>query len=186
MNKSLSDKDIKRILGEKTQIITYTDLANISKLEDLFVHNSFVIIIFFTRVNYGHWICLFLNKEGVNFFDPYSLLPDQQLDWKIDDNFRREQNEDYPHLTFLLYDYSLRTGDPIVYNDYKFQKKGNSITTCGRHVIMRILLQGLSCDEYTNYILSLCDLLSSSLRDYNHKGNIDPDKLVTIITNILM
>lgn len=152
-------------------VFTYTELSKCNRLEELFTKNgreySRVVICYLTRANYGHWCCLYKNKLNnkpqIGFFDSYGLKPDDELDWNIDEYFRKIAGEDYPHLTWLLYDYTLRTGSGINYNQFKFQSKDKiyesgqekTVATCGRWVIVRLALKFLSDVEYRNIILDI-------------------------------
>lgn len=166
---SLNDKEMKDICDCK--VITYTDLADYKNLDDLFRYNGrigdSVVICFLTRANYGHWICLFKNADGINFFDSYGLKPDDELDWHLNEYFREEAKENYPHLTWLLY----HSGLPINYNQYKFQSKDKGVATCGRWCIVRLSVKKLNSDQYRDYICKLCNNMS-----------MDPDHLVTWLT----
>lgn len=157
-------------------VYTYTELATKKSLEALFEYNGKpndkVVICFLTRANYGHWCCLYKNSYGIGFFDSYGYKPDDELDWNIDEYFRVQAGEDYPHLTWLLYDYTLRTGQPINYNQYKFQSKDKNVATCGRWTIVRLSLKFLSDIEYRD-VISTC----------SQKTNLTPDMLVVALTN---
>lgn len=190
MDYSLTSEDMQNWLdlnNIQSQVLTYPDLSNFLMLEDLLA-NGPVVILYFTHENYGHWTCLFENKQGIQFFDSYGLEPDMELDWEIDDYFRKKYKEDVAHLSYLLYEFINRTGISIRYNDYPFQAKGKyiiieqdskgkytenkiSIATCGRHVLTRIFNNYLSDDKYIEYIIYNCD-----------KYNITPDQYVTKFT----
>lgn len=166
-NIGLSSDEILQLIDGKANLILYTDLAKITNIDDILKPYGACIILYLTRKNYGHWVCLIkLDDKTLEFFDPYGFMIDEELDWNIDKNFRKFSKQDYPHLTSLLY-YSPYY---LTYNQYKFQKKKNDIKTCGRHTALRILLRNLSLDEYYNLILSM------------HK---DPDYLVTLLTSFI-
>lgn len=170
MQISLSDSDIHDILKKnnvQASIITYTQLAKMDTLKDILGPHQATVICYLTKKNYGHWCCLFQNQEGVQFFDPYGLKPDEELDWDINEYFRKEAGEDYPHLTYLLYKSNL----PIHYNQYDFQKQKKGVATCGRHTIVRLVFRVLSAEQYDELISELC-------KSYK----LDPDQLVTLLT----
>ena len=64
-------------------------------------------------------------------------------------------------------------GIPIHYNDHKLQKRSKSISTCGKHVINRILHRNLTIDEYNDL-----------LQDVSKELNMTPDEIVNIIYNL--
>jgi hypothetical protein len=172
MQYSLSDKDICNVLsknGIKHKLITYPELTKYKSLVELLYPYNVVVICYLTRENYGHWVCLFTNKYGINFFDSYGIIPDDELNWKIDENFRKISNEDYPHLIALMYNSRF----PIHYNQYQFQAKIPGIATCGRHVIARLCLKKLSTDEYKDIIRKCCENL-----------RITADQLVVLLVQI--
>jgi hypothetical protein len=168
MDISLSDKDIKRFIPG-INLITYNALEHTKDINQLLDNPlQACVICYLTKENYGHWCCIFRNKEGIQFFDPYALIPDDELSWDIEKNTRINEHEDYPYLCWLL----ANSKEPINYNDFKFQSKDKDVTTCGRHVIVRIALKELSCDEYTSVILQLCKKL-----------HMNSDQVVTALTS---
>jgi len=61
---SLSDLDIKKILGKTTRIIKYSELSKYTTLELLLPkHKDYVVILIEAHLNEGHWIglCRFKN-----------------------------------------------------------------------------------------------------------------------------
>lgn len=164
---SLSDEDIKRLLNNNINIITYTDLVNTCNIDDILDPFGACIILYLTQENYGHWTCLHkINNDLLEFFDSYGTIIDDELK-SIERNFRKKSKQNYPHLTSLLYECPY----DISYNHYPFQKKNNNIKTCGRHVVTRLLLKDLSLDDYIDFMKSF---------------NYDADYVVTYITNNLM
>lgn len=164
---SLSNEELDEILGKDTLIYRYPMLAKYQNIDDLLGPNRECIILYMTGENYGHWTCLFEAPDGtLEFFDSYGYFIDDELDFNNDLHFRREQNQDYPHLTWLLYN----SGYPISYNQYQFQSDNKDITTCGRHVAVRLLLRHLTLDEYKDFIDSFKD---------------DPDTVVTLLTSFV-
>lgn len=161
---SLSNVDMKHILDGKANIITYDKLANFHNVDQILRPFGACVILYLTKKNYGHWCCLFkVDDEKLEFFDPYGKPPDASLDWNIDNYFRKLYNEDYPHLTSLLYnsDYD------ITYNHFPFQKKAKDIKTCGRHVCMRLLCRKIPLDKYIKIF---------------KQSNLCPDWIVTAFT----
>src|SRR6188768_1962094 len=101
---SLSNQELMKLIDHKAKLITYTDLAKCNSIDQVLEPYGACIILFLTREHYGHWCCLFKVKpDTLEFFDPYGLKPDDELDFEIDPYFRKYAKEDYPHLTYLLY-----------------------------------------------------------------------------------
>ena len=96
-------------------------------------------------------------------------MPDEELNF-ISTNMRKQLNEDQPHLTTLLYESQYN----IDYNEYKFQKHGKDIKTCGRHAAMRLVFRHLSLDDYKQLLDFLCKILKMNY-----------DEIVTLLTGYI-
>jgi hypothetical protein len=166
---ALSNYEIDKKLDGKTKVLKYSALRRFNNINDLLEPYKNFILLFMSKPNYGHWTCVLKHSNKIEYFDPYggqSNYPDTILD-KIDNNIKKETNQNYPYLTKLLYN----SNYPIEYNNYRFQEMGNSIKTCGRHCIVRILLKDLELEEYYNFMHNLSK---------SYKMNYD--EIVTIIT----
>jgi len=165
---ALTNYEIDRILEGKTKILTYTNLPRFNNINQLLEPFKNFILLYLTKPNYGHWVCVLKHPDRIEFFDPYggNNIPDNELDM-IDHNVKKITNQDYPYLSKLLYD----SGYPIEYNNYQFQEHANDINTCGRHCIVRVLFKHLLLDEYYDHMNQLCK-----------KYNMNYDELVTYIT----
>ena len=167
---SLSNYEVLELINGKANLIQYPELATKNNIDEILHPYGACIILYLTRKNYGHWCCLFRFKDDPNlleFFDPYGLFVDDELNFKMNENFRKINNQDYPHLTHLLYISPYK----ISYNQYKFQKKLKGVATCGRHTSMRLLLRDLPLDNYKKFMTST---------------NYTPDELVTMLTTLIM
>jgi len=163
-NISLSNTEVMHLIDGKANLIQYPQLVNVTNIDQILEPYGACIILFLTKQNYGHWTCVFkVNNNTIEYFDPYGLFIDEALDFNKDNYFRIENNQNYAHLTYLLY----HSKYEITYNQYKFQSKKKGVSTCGRHTAMRLIMRNLSLDEYKKYITSF---------------NIDPDELVTLLT----
>ena len=78
------------------------------------------------------------------------LRPDGQRKWLSHSELVR-LNEAEPLLSHMLEDATDR-GWEIVYNPYHFQNEKDDSETCGRHVAVRLLNDGLSINQYKNLI----------------------------------
>lgn len=164
MDKSLSDNDILNFLPN-CKIIKYNELSNYDNINNLLNSSKFIIILYETKMNYGHWCCIFLNnKNNIEFFDSYGCIPDLQLKY-IPTVFRKQNNELFPHLTWLL----INCNNKIEYNNYKFQKNKKGINTCGRWCVVRCILSDLNIDEFYKLF-----------KKYKNK-----DKIITELTYII-
>ena len=149
MDKSLSNFEVMGALNNKINVMTYTQLANYDNIENVLGPNKAVVLLYLTKWNYGHYTCLFLNSNNkLHYFDSYGDTPDYLLKY-IPEYFREESLQKLPHLTYLLWKCKYQ----IEYNDYKLQKMGKNITTCGRWCIIRLLNKELSDKQFAeNFI----------------------------------
>jgi hypothetical protein len=133
INYSLSNIDISKLLNNKCKIITYQELTKYNNIEILLKEKKFIILLYESTRNYGHWCTFFINKDNnIEFFDSYGIMPDFEL--KFSDNiFRKHNNMLLPHLTVLL----INSKRDIEYNNYKLQ--GEKTQTCGLWCVFRCL-----------------------------------------------
>lgn len=168
--KPLSNYEIMNALNNKVNMLTYDELVNYDDIDHVLGKYGVCVLLVETKENNGHWICMFKtisdNKKKepiVSFFDSYALPVDDQLHF-VNMKFREENNMLYPYLSYLLY----KCPYPIEYNEHQFQKLSPQINTCGRWVILRLLLKHLSLKKF--YKL------------FKPSKKIDSDDLVTILT----
>lgn len=167
-NKSFSGRDIVEFLGGKCNLLTYPELTNFDNIFDAMGEHKALVLLYMTKDNYGHWVCLFEHPNGkIEFFDSYGTIIDDQLK-KISSNFRKVSNQEYPHLTYLLY----KSKRPVEYNHTPLQKKYKSkidtVATCGRHVCVRLASREIPLKQYVKTLLSQAR---------------DPDSVVTFLTH---
>lgn len=145
MDYSLSDSDILNCLSGKTKVILYSDLKNVSDIDDLLKPYDSFVVLHEQYPRIGHWACLTLNRRNneLEYFNSYGDYPDDFLDL-VDDGLKKKLNEDYPYLTMLM----INSKYNLAYNQYKLQKLSNDIATCGRYVVVRILLKDIPLDEF--------------------------------------
>lgn len=171
MDKNFSDSDIKRLLGNRVNIIKYSQLANVHNIDELINPYPCVILIE-TAENFGHWVCLFkFGDNQLEFFNSYGGVnsrdacgfPDDSLKF-VDDEFANTHNENEPYLSELL----LKSNYNMSYNEHPFQKwstKNKKINTCGAWVVCRIWCKDMPLKDF--YKL------------FKYKG----DELVTYLTS---
>lgn len=149
MNYSLSNGDINKLLDGKCNIMSYDQLSKYDNIDSAMGKYGALILLYQTKQNYGHWCCVFKrNNNTIEFFDPYGLFPDDELEF-VPKNMRKVLNEDYPHLTWLLYNSGYKKID---YNSKQLQKFKGDVNTCGRHCAVRIMLRNLPIDEYIKFL----------------------------------
>jgi len=162
---SLSDDDIRRLLGKDISLMTYPDLANKKSLNDCFDSKGRCIILFLTEDEHtGHWCCMLKTNKGVEFFDPYGDKPEEQLE-DVPQSRLEQMDEAEPYLTDLM----RKSGLPIYYNTHAFQKERGDINTCGRHCVARLMFKDKTLEQYKKII---------------DKSGLSPDKFVSGLTYV--
>ena len=128
---SMDDTDIRYYLPD-SKILTYSELSNYKKIEDLLPrHKSYFILLYPVKSESdGHWVCLTRFDKTVEYFSSYGTKPDVEFGWSA-------QFKDTPHyLSKLLGKTNLR----VTYNSIDFQNnKDFTISTCGAFAVFRIL-----------------------------------------------
>lgn len=166
-NASLTNYNIFNLLDKKIRILTYPELARYTDINKILAPNDCFVLLYMTNYNYGHWCCVMKHDDRIEFFDPYGdALPDDEFKF-VPYHFRKISKQIFPHLTYLLY----KSNMPIEYNNYKYQKRGRDIKTCGRHCTFRLLNKDLKLDEYNELMKHL-----------KQKLRMDYDEIVTLFT----
>jgi hypothetical protein len=145
----LSDADIEAILG-KTVIMTYPELQHIEDVEQIFDADGRCVLLFLTENNQtGHWVGLVRSANMIEYFDPYGSAPDADRKWLTKQKLR-ELDEEKPHLTRLL----RRSNMKVYFNTYEFQEDKQSINTCGRWVVARLLHRKKTLRQFYNMVMN--------------------------------
>ncbi len=168
-SKSLSGDDVLKICNNTAAVYTYPQLTKFKDIDDLLGKYGAVICLYLTNENYGHWCTIHkLNDDTICFFDPYGLMPDDELKF-TKEHFRKSHKQWFPHLTWLL----LKCSDKykIDYNNHKLQSKKNNTATCGRWAGARIAFRHLTNDQFAKLFM--------------RKGKVKPDEYVTALTSFV-
>ena len=142
----LSDGDIKELVNGRCNIIRYPDLYKYDNIDQLIEPYGACVLLYEAEPHSGHWCCLTLHDNELEFFDPYGGFPDTQLDYIHGDAYKKRSHQDKKYLSYLLLEPSC-TYD-LSYNEFKFQKMGNTIQDCGRWCSLRIILKHLTLKEF--------------------------------------
>lgn len=132
---ALGDDDIKSLLGGDIKITSYPELKGIHDVRQLFDRRGRAII-FFPQQNeqQGHWCCMIKDGKHIEFTDPYGEEPDAQKEGLSEDKLQ-SMGMDRDDLTRLLDE----SGCRVIYNKIQLQKLDDSVQTCGRHCVTRLL-----------------------------------------------
>jgi hypothetical protein len=160
---ALGDGDIRKILGDDINIISYPQLANMRSVEEAFDDKGRSIILFpNVSPTMGHWCCMINHGDSIEFFDPYGEPPEAQK--KGLGRSRLEALDiDRPLLTKLLRE----SGMPVFYNAKDFQSERSDVATCGRHCAVRLLFADRPLSKYNAVI---------------KKSGLTPDEFVSGVT----
>lgn len=153
----LSNVDIISLCDDKTNVVKYSELINYDNIDDLLQPFDNVVILYETGKNYGHWVCLIKYGNTIEFFDPYGLGVDEQLSFS---------KKSLPLLSILL----LNSDYKLIENKTQLQKKYNNVSSCGRHVAVRLILKQLDIYEYLKMF---------------ENNKYDPDTVVTYLTSFI-
>jgi hypothetical protein len=159
-------KDLKKMLGGKIKLLNYRQLQKYSTIEDVLYPYDAVILLYETKIDRGHWVCVFNHNNLVEHFDSYGYSPDGELKF-VPSYFRKTHYGKIPHLTELLYNSKKR----VRFNEFRLQKLSKDVATCGRWVVARLLLKDLTIKQF---------------RDLFRGKGIDSDILVTLFTQSLL
>lgn len=164
MKKSLSNFDLYNFFDNKINIYTYNEFTHYETIGEAFYPYDIIFLLFETKENFGHWVCICQNKYNIYFFDSYGFFPDEELKF-TPTMFRKYNNMVLPHLTILL----LKSKKEIHYNNHKLQDINNKdIASCGRWTLMYALLYNdVSIDEFARYFKT---------------RKMKPDEYITLLT----
>lgn len=150
VDKPLTSEEVKKIAGKDINVVTYNELKNYDKLDDIF-RNSGCLILYETHdvgvdKKSGHWTIVYKNgKNKVTYFDSYGNFIDQPLDI-IDKSFSKRIGQYYPILSKLLYESPYE----IHYNNYPLQSKDPLIATCGRYAGLAYRNRYMDIDQFVD------------------------------------
>jgi hypothetical protein len=127
-------------LAPNALIMKYSGLRRFSRLPRLPL-----ILLYETKPNYGHWVCVLRTPEGIEHFDSHGIVPDDELKW-VPDWLKPSTGQDTKKLMTLLYREAAEHGTQINYNAHHLQSK--DVSTCGRWCALRIALGWLPNNHF--------------------------------------
>jgi hypothetical protein len=163
LKRFISDKDFTAYFGPDftNNIIKYQHLDDYQNIKQLLPRNmSFIIILIEWDWDIGHWVCLsrykYKGKNIIEYFNSYAGYPSSELKL-LSDAKRKELDEFDKHLNVLLN--KAMNEFTIIYNKYPLQSlqkiRGVEVGTCGRHVILRLVMLkyfNLNLQQYIDFI----------------------------------
>ena len=147
IKEEITDNDLTQYFGKRDfkNIIKYSDLANYNSIQQLLPKNkSWKIILIENEHNSGHWTLLLRYNNTIEWFNSYGTFPSAELDF-ISPQQKAMLNQDIKHLNILLTQALPKFH--IIYNKRKLQELKDGVNTCGKWIILRIIMM-----EKFNYI----------------------------------
>ena len=141
----LSEDDIRKIVDNEVNVISYEDLFSYGSIESaLGPYKALIVLYEVQSHSEGHWGLLYLQNNVLHFFDPLGIEMDKELD--LIPNFYKLNNhgEPTPHLTYLVE----KSGYKVISNKTRYQKVDSHVNTCGRHCCVRLKFRHLDEEQY--------------------------------------
>lgn len=149
---SLSDADIRHILGQGTKIIEFKDLDLFKTIYDLLPNEKdFAIVLVEQKDNSGHWVMLIRDGNRIEQHDSYGCTLESELNF-VSQAVNRMLGQSKKEFHDLMK--TVNDEDEIVYNKARLQTDDPTIATCGRHVCLRAMMHnlGYSLEDYLQFL----------------------------------
>ena len=140
---SLSSQNILDITDNQTTILEYSDLHQFETLDQAFGGKPAIALLYQAKENFGHWVAIINYEDSIEFFDPYGLYLDEELDFSLY-NKSLHQGKPVKHLTQLIQE----TNKKLIVNRKRLQRFKKDVNTCGRHTALRIKMRKFSLPQY--------------------------------------
>ena len=173
IKEEITDGDLTRYFGKRDfkNILKYSDLANYNSMQQLLPRNkSWKIILIENEHNSGHWTLLLRYNNTIEWFNSYGTFPSAELDF-ISPQQKAMLNQDIKHLNILLTQALPKFH--IIYNKRKLQELKDGVNTCGKWIILRIIMmEKFNMD--LNQFIQFIDKLKKQFK-------LSSDELVTLL-----
>jgi hypothetical protein len=149
---SLSDADIRHILGQGTKIIEFKDMDMFKTIYDLLPNEKdFAVVLVEQKDNSGHWVMLLRDKNRIEQFDSYGCTLESELNF-VSQAMNRMLGQSKQEFHTLMK--TIDDEDELVFNKARLQAEDPAISTCGRHCCLRALMHnlGYSLEEYLQFL----------------------------------
>ena len=151
INYSITNTDIAKYLI-KPNIVKYADISTMDDIDELFNGGCYVIILVESDENSGHWVlCLRYSDWTIEQFDSYSGKIDSEIKY-ISSDKKSQLGEENNELGNLL------KNEKVVVSKYRFQKLSPDVDTCGKWVLLRLLMfvfGHMEIDKFTQWFKKL-------------------------------
>jgi len=149
---SLSDADIRHILGQGTKIIEFKDMDMFKTIYDLLPNEKdFAIVLVEQKDNSGHWVMLLRDGNRIEQFDSYGCTLESELNF-VSQAMNRLLGQSKQEFHTLMK--TIDDEDELVFNKARLQAEDPTISTCGRHCCLRAMMHnlGYSLEEYLQFL----------------------------------
>jgi hypothetical protein len=175
MRTDMTDLDIQRYLPEtnspQDNLMKYSELADVNSIYDILPYDrSYKIILVESEYSKGHFVAILRYGNTIEQFDSYSKKIDDELSF-VSNLQKKLLGQDKKYLTHLLK--KLPKKVKKIYNKKRLQKLVNNSATCGRFVILRIILMkdfGFNLQQYQDFLERWCK-----------KTGLNADELVALM-----
>ena len=173
IKEEITDSDLTRYFGKRDfkNILKYSELINYNSIQQLLPRKkSWKIILIEDEYNSGHWTLLLRYNNTIEWFNSYGTFPSAELDF-ISHQKKAILNQDVKHLNVLLT--KALPKFRIIYNKRKLQQLEDGTNTCGKWVILRIIMM----EKYNmdlNQFIQFIDKLKKQFK-------LSSDELVTLL-----
>ncbi len=137
---SLNDIEITDLLNyynKPCHFVAYEDMYKIKDLKTLLPRT----LILYELQEVGHFCCVFINKYGLNFYDPLGYRIDDELKL-VRSDLIHSKHQDFTYLLNLF----RQSPFPIIWNNHRLQQHHTS--TCGHWCTVRLLWDNLGEEEF--------------------------------------
>lgn len=165
---SLSDADIRTILGQDCKIVEYCDLDKYKSMDDLLPNDTdYVIILIESQQNSGHWCAITKRDKVISTFDSYGVKLQDELNF-ISRTMNRMLGNTKQELENLIK--SCADDVEVIYNKTALQSQSPSVTSCGRWCcsFIQLFKLGYSLPEFLEIVNNQCE-----------EHDVPPDVLVS-------
>jgi hypothetical protein len=164
---SLSDADLRHILGNDCRIVEYCDLNHFKSMDDLLPNDTdYVIVLIESENNKGHWCAITKRDKVISTFDSYGVKLQDELNF-ISRAMNRILGNTKEELENLIK--SVPDDVEVIYNKTPLQAENPSVASCGRWCAAYIQLfkLGYTLQEFLEIVEAQCE-----------EYNVPPDILV--------
>ena len=156
---ALTGQDVVNIAKpNKVKYMLYNSLSRYNSIDEVLHGTDGVVILLEIKdgkSNVGHFVCIFKNKQGINYFDSYAMGMDKDLSLMHEN----------PKIFQKLF-----RNKKVKQNKKKYQKLKKDIQSCGRWCGVRLRFHELTDNEFHK-------LMTSS--------KYEPDDLVSLMTLLI-